>query len=94
MFTLPDLPYAYDALEPHIDKETMEIHHDKHHKAYMDKLNTALEGYEELGDKSIEELLGNLDAVPEDVTRNKSYPIRHVNAHGALGHSAAKSAVA
>ena len=66
MFTLPDLPYAYDALEPHIDEETMKIHHDKHHKAYMDKLNTALESHPELGNKPIEELLGDLDAVPED----------------------------
>ncbi len=67
MFTLPDLPYAYDALEPRIDEETMKIHHDKHHKAYMDKLNTALEGHAELSDKPIEELLGDLDAVPEDI---------------------------
>ena len=67
MFTLPDLPYGYNALEPHIDEETMKIHHDKHHKAYMDKLNTALEGHPELSGKSIEELLSNLDAVPEDI---------------------------
>ena len=67
MFTLPDLPYSYDALEPHIDEETMKIHHDKHHKAYMDKLNTTLESYPELSNKPIEELLSNLDAVPEDI---------------------------
>ena len=67
MFTLPDLPYRYDVLEPYIDEETMKIHHDKHHKAYMDKLNAALEGHPELSDKPIEELLSNLDAVPEDI---------------------------
>ena len=67
MFTLPDLPYGYNALEPHIDEETMKIHHDKHHKAYMDKLNIALEKHPELSDKPIEKLLSNLDAVSEDI---------------------------
>ena len=63
-FELPALPYAFDALEPHIDARTMEIHHDKHHAGYTNKLNAALEGTE-FADKSIEEILGNLDAIPE-----------------------------
>ncbi|MGN8645492.1 superoxide dismutase SodA [Gracilibacillus sp. HCP3S3_G5_1] len=66
-FTLPDLPYAYDALEPHIDKETMNIHHTKHHNTYVTKLNDALEGHDDLANKSIEEILANLDAVPESI---------------------------
>src|SRR3954454_19030588 len=64
-FELPQLPYAYDALEPHIDKETMNIHHTKHHNTYVTNLNNALEGNEELLSKSVEELIANLDAVPE-----------------------------
>lgn len=64
-FELPQLPYAYDALEPHIDKETMNIHHTKHHNTYVTNLNAALEGNEELLSKSVEELISNLDAVPE-----------------------------
>ena len=67
MFELPDLPYAYDALEPHVDSETMKIHHDKHHQAYTNKLNAALEKYPEWFEKSIEEVLSDLDALPEDV---------------------------
>jgi superoxide dismutase, Fe-Mn family len=66
-FTLPDLPYAYDALEPHIDKETMNIHHTKHHNTYVTKLNAALEGHDDLANKSIEDILANLDAVPENI---------------------------
>ncbi len=66
-FKLPDLPYAKDALEPHIDARTMEIHHDKHHAGYTNKLNAALEKHPELGDKSVEDLLGNLDSVPADI---------------------------
>ncbi|MDX8045974.1 superoxide dismutase SodA [Gracilibacillus sp. S3-1-1] len=66
-FTLPELPYAYDALEPHIDKETMNIHHTKHHNTYVTKLNAALDGHDELASKSIEEILANLDAVPENI---------------------------
>lgn len=66
-FTLPPLPYAYDALEPNIDKETMTIHHDKHHAAYVNNLNAALEGKADLASKSIEELISNMDAVPEDI---------------------------
>lgn len=66
-FTLPDLPYAYDALEPHIDAKTMEIHHSKHHAAYIEKLNTALKDHDEFADKSIEELIADLNAVPEAI---------------------------
>jgi Fe-Mn family superoxide dismutase len=65
-FTLPPLPYAPDALEPHIDKATMEIHHDKHHGAYVNNLNKALESAPELQSKSIEELLANNLAVVTD----------------------------
>ena len=64
-YTLPDLPYAFDALEPHIDARTMEIHHDKHHAAYVNNVNAALEG-NPLGDLPVEELLTRLDEVPED----------------------------
>ncbi|WP_019391471.1 superoxide dismutase SodA [Priestia filamentosa] len=63
---LPQLPYAYDALEPHIDKETMNIHHTKHHNTYVTKLNDAIKGTD-LESKSIEELVSNLDAVPENI---------------------------
>ena len=66
-YTLPDLPYAYDALEPHIDALTMEIHHSKHHNAYVTNLNAALEGHDELASKSIEDLISDLDSVPEDI---------------------------
>lgn len=64
-YKLPELPYAYDALEPHFDKETMNIHHTKHHNTYVTNLNNALEGNEELLNKSVEDLIANLDAVPE-----------------------------
>ncbi|MGG4490026.1 superoxide dismutase SodA [Metabacillus idriensis] len=64
-YELPQLPYAYDALEPHIDKETMNIHHTKHHNTYITNVNAALEGHEDLLSKSVEELVSNLDAVPE-----------------------------
>ncbi len=66
-FQLSPLPYANDALEPHIDARTMSIHHDKHHAAYTNNLNAALEGHDKLAAKSIEEILGNLDAVPESI---------------------------
>jgi len=66
-FTLPALPYAYDALEPHIDARTMEIHHTKHHQTYVTNLNAAIEKAPELRDRSLEELLGDLNAVPEAV---------------------------
>lgn len=64
-FQLPELPYAYDALEPHFDKETMEIHHTKHHAGYTNNLNNALEGKEI--DKPIEAILKDLDSIPEDI---------------------------
>src|SRR5699024_228427 len=66
-FELPELPYAYDALEPHIDKETMNIHHTKHHNTYVTKLNDAIEGHADLESKSLEDLVSNLEAVPEDI---------------------------
>ena len=65
--SLPSLPYAADALEPHIDKQTMEIHHGKHHNAYVTNLNAALEKHAELQSKSAEDLIRNLNAVPEDI---------------------------
>jgi Fe-Mn family superoxide dismutase len=81
-FKLPELPYAYDALEPHFDKETMSIHHTKHHNAYVTNLNNALEGNEELLNKSIEDLIANLDTVPED----KRTAVRN-NGGGHANHS-------
>ena len=66
-FTLPKLPYAFDALEPHIDARTMEIHHDKHHQAYVDNLNKALAGQADLLSKPIEEILSNINSVPEGI---------------------------
>jgi Fe-Mn family superoxide dismutase len=66
-FELPKLPYAYDALEPYIDAKTMEIHHDKHHKAYVDNLNKALEGHPDLQKMSVEELLRDIDKVPQNI---------------------------
>ena len=67
MHQLPDLPYAHDALEPHIDKRTMEIHHGKHHAGYVKKLNAALEGHEALAGKSVEDLLRDVGSVPENI---------------------------
>ena len=80
-FELPNLPYEFDALEPHIDKETMEIHHDKHHNTYVTKLNDAVKGTD-LENKSIEEIIANLNSVPED----KQTPVRN-NGGGHLNHS-------
>ena len=65
--TLPSLPYAFDALEPHIDTKTMEIHHGKHHQAYVTNLNAALDKHPELRSKSVEDLLRDISAVPEDI---------------------------
>ena len=65
--TLPKLPYAYDALEPHFDARTMEIHHGKHHQAYVDKLNAALEGHEELQKLNVDDLLKNFNKVPDAI---------------------------
>ncbi len=80
-YTLPALPYAYDALEPHIDAKTMEIHHTKHHQAYIDKVNKALEETS-LEGKGIEEVLQNLSTLPED----KQKPVRN-NGGGHYNHS-------
>jgi Fe-Mn family superoxide dismutase len=64
---LPALPYAYNALEPYIDEQTMQIHHTKHHQTYVDKLNAALEGYDDLQKKSAEELIKDLNSIPEKI---------------------------
>lgn len=66
-FNLPDLPYDFGALEPHIDARTMEIHHDKHHAAYVNNLNAAIEKHSDLGDWSLEKLLTDINSVPEDI---------------------------
>jgi Fe-Mn family superoxide dismutase len=66
-FKLPPLPYEYDALEPNIDKETMTIHHDKHHQAYVDNLNKAVAGHADLEKMSIEDILRNIDKVPKEI---------------------------
>ena len=81
-YELPQLPYAYDALEPHIDKETMNIHHTKHHNAYVTNLNNALAGHDDLLSKSVEELIANLDAVPESAR-----PAVRNNGGGHANHS-------
>src|SRR5213083_1466159 len=80
-FEVPDLPYDYAALEPHIDEQTMRVHHDKHHQAYVDKANAALEGTE-WADKDVNEVLQNLSSLPED----KQGPVRN-NAGGHSNHS-------
>ena len=66
-YQLPKLPYGYDALEPHIDARTMEIHYTKHHQTYINNVNAALEKYPKLAEKSVEDLLKDLNAVPEDI---------------------------
>src|SRR3954470_24437075 len=80
-YEVPPLPYDYNALEPHIDEQTMRLHHDKHHQAYVDKVNAALEGTD-LEGKPIEEVIANLDAVPED----KRGAVRN-NGGGHLNHT-------
>ncbi len=80
-YTVPDLPYAYDALEPHIDEATMRVHHDKHHQAYVDKANAALEGTE-WADKPVEDVIASLGSLPAD----KQGPVRN-NAGGHYNHS-------
>ena len=80
-FEVPALPYAYDALEPHIDEATMRVHHDKHHQAYVDKANAALEGTE-WADRSVEDVLTNLSSLPGE----KQAPVRN-NAGGHYNHS-------
>ena len=81
-FELPDLPYGFDALEPHIDAMTMQIHHDKHHAAYVNNLNAALEKHPDLQAKSVEDLLRDLSRLPEDVRT----PIRN-NGGGHMNHT-------
>ena len=81
-YELPPLPYPVDALEPHIDAKTMEIHHDKHHQAYITNANNALKDYPELAAKPVEELIANLSAVPEAIRG----PVRN-NAGGHANHS-------
>jgi Fe-Mn family superoxide dismutase len=81
-YTLPDLPYSFDALEPYIDAKTMEIHHDKHHNAYVTNLNKALEGHADLQNLSIEQLLKDLGKVPENIRT----AVRN-NGGGHLNHS-------
>src|SRR5437867_12643001 len=66
-YELPKLPYAYDALEPHIDAKTMEIHHTKHHQAYIDNVNKAIKGKADLEKKSVEDLISDLKSLPEDI---------------------------
>jgi len=80
--TLPPLPYPSDALEPHIDKQTMEIHHGKHHQAYVTNLNAALDKHPELHSKSIEDLMRGINTVPEDIR-----PAVRNNGGGHLNHS-------
>jgi Fe-Mn family superoxide dismutase len=80
-YEVPDLPYGYDALEPHIDEQTMRIHHDKHHQAYVDKANAALEGTE-WADKPVEEVLQNMSSLPQD----KQGPVRN-NGGGHYNHT-------
>ena len=81
-FALPPLPYDYNALEPHIDEQTMRIHHDKHHAAYVNNLNAALEPHADLQKKSVEELLANIDALPEAIRA----PVRN-NGGGHANHT-------
>ncbi len=82
MYTLPELPYSYNSLEPHIDALTMEIHHTKHHQAYVDNLNKALMDYPELQIKELHELLMNLEDIPEGIRT----AVRN-NGGGHLNHS-------
>ena len=77
-YSVPPLPYPYEALEPHIDKMTMEIHHDKHHQAYVDKANAALEG-SDWADKPVEEVLKNLDALGDKATAVRNNGGGHYN---------------
>jgi superoxide dismutase, Fe-Mn family len=80
-FSVPDLPYPYEALEPHIDEATMRVHHDKHHQAYVDKANDALAGTE-WADRDVEDVLRNLSSLPQD----KQGPVRN-NAGGHYNHT-------
>jgi Fe-Mn family superoxide dismutase len=80
-YSVPDLPYDYGALEPHIDEQTMRVHHDKHHQAYVDKANAALEGTE-WADQDVDEVLRNLSSLPDDIRT----PVRN-NAGGHSNHT-------
>jgi superoxide dismutase, Fe-Mn family len=80
-YSVPDLPYDYGALEPHIDEQTMRVHHDKHHQAYVDKANAALEGTE-WADQDVDEVLRSLSSLPEDIQT----PVRN-NAGGHSNHT-------
>ena len=82
MFILPDLPYAYEALEPFVDEETMHIHHDKHHASYVKNLNDLLAGHDDLLNMDINELLKNLDKVPEEIRQKVKN-----NAGGVANHN-------
>ena len=82
VFELPELEYPYDSLEPYIDKETMEIHHSKHHKSYVDNLNKALEGHEEIQGKSAEELIKEINSISEEIKT-----VVKNNTGGHLNHS-------
>ena len=82
-YSLPSLEYSVDALEPHVDARTMEIHHGKHHQTYIDKLNGAIEGHSELGEKSIDDLITNLSDLPESMqTAVRNNGGGHFNAAG------------
>src|SRR5437867_8933572 len=79
-FKLPPLPYPFDALEPHIDARTMEIHHDKHHQAYITNLNKAVAGHDDLAQKSVEDLIRDLAKAPETIrTAVRNQDGRHYN---------------
>jgi superoxide dismutase, Fe-Mn family len=82
VYSVPPLPYAYDALEPHIDQATMQFHHDKHHAAYVKNLNAALDKHPELKSKPVEEMLRNLNSVPADIRK-----IVRNNGGGHVNHS-------
>src|SRR2546430_16903732 len=78
-YELPKLPYDYNALEPHIDARTMEIHHTKHHQAYITNLNNSIKGKADLENKSVEDLIKNLNTVPEDI---RTVVRNNVGGHG------------
>ena len=83
-YELPPLPYDYNALEPHIDEETMHLHHDKHHQAYVNNLNAALQGQSQFENMNIDDLMRNLNSVPDSISRlfSMSLPKATVSALG------------
>src|SRR6267142_323445 len=96
-YELPKLPYDYNALEPHIDARTMEIHYTKHHQAYITNLNNAIKGKADLENKSVEDLIKNLNAVPEDIrtvvqSSTWSTPSERTNSISAVLHTPVTSA--